>query len=374
MSLKKLQRAFYTLPVICLLFFTKCQEAETGNSYISYIDNLETIETTEATFFKGDAGIYSPLFLDITENGHVVVVEGSSWLVYLFDFEGNKLSEAGGIGSGPGEFRVINNVLATTDNKILVLDKKLSRLTVYGIEDAELVLENTKQVPDNSTYNMEDIYYVENDGYYGVFSKRGQRPGMTLSRELYKLDENLAMSKKLITLPEDEILNKDTPAQDWGFGFVTKWDFADNLLLYSRSESLSWLSYNLTTGKNDSTSVSDVPPYYKTASEEEYMINRVRPIIQQSPEVREVIEDRERLSLFLNIVVDSDNIYHTVVNFAGEPGYVLQIDRSSKAMKKIEISSMFMLHDVHENALFGMYPDEAKVVKISMDNMSISMK
>ncbi|NBC02362.1 MAG: hypothetical protein GVY20_01515 [Bacteroidetes bacterium] len=365
---------YFILMALCIVFFTKCREAETGNGYISYIDNLETIETTEATFFKGDAGIYSPLFLDITENGHVVVVEGSSWLVHLFDFEGNKLSEAGGVGSGPGEFRVINKVLATTDNKILVLDKKLSRLTVYGIEDAELVLENTKQLPDNSNYNMEDIYYVENDGYYGVYSKRGQTQEITLSRELYKLDDNLTMSEKLITFPEDEILNKDTPAEDWGFGFVTKWDFTNNTLVYSRSESLSWLSYNLTSGKNDSISVSDVPGYYKTDSEEEYMINRVRPIIQQSPEVREVIERRERLSLFLDIVVDSDNIYHTVVNFSGEPGYVLQIDRSSKTMKKIEIPSMFMLYDVHDNALFGIYPDESRVVKITMDDMSISMR
>jgi len=178
------------------LYVFKCFKASSFhfiNDYLSYIDNLETIETTEATFFKGDSGIYSPLFLDITENGHVVVVEGSSWLVHLFDFEGNQLSEAGGVGSGPGEFRVINNVLATTDNKILVLDKKLSRLTVYGIDDAELILENTKQLPDNSNYSMEDIYYIENDGYYGVFSERGQRSGMTLSREVYKLDENLAV-------------------------------------------------------------------------------------------------------------------------------------------------------------------------------------
>jgi len=367
-------RAIFALSVISLLFFSQCWENDTGNDYMSFISNLESLESTEATFIKGDSRVYSPLFLDITESGNVVIVDHSTWQVNLFDIEGNKLSEAGGVGSGPGEFRVINKVLATSDNKIMVLDKKLNRLTVYDIEDEELILENTKQLPNNSTYNIEDIYYIENDGYYGVFSKRGQKQEITLSRELYKLDENLAMSKKLITLPGDDILNKDTPAEDWGFGFVTKWDFTDNLLVYSRSESLSWFSYNLTTKKLDTILVSDVPEYYKTDSEEEYMINRVRPIIQQSPEVREVIEDRERLSLFLNIVVDSGNIYHTVVNFAGEPGYVLQIDRSSKTMKKIEIPSMFMLYSLQKNALFGIYPDESRVVKITMDDMSISMR
>jgi hypothetical protein len=367
-------RVLFTLSVICLLFFTQCQEKEIGNEYISFISNLETLDISETSFLTDDSGVFSPHILDITDNGYVVIVDHSTWQIHLFDFDGNKLSEAGGIGSGPGEFRVINNLVITTDNKILLLDKGLNRLTEYVIENEGLILEGTKQLPDNSTSNIEDIYYIESKGYFGVFSKKGQTQEITLSRELYKLDDNLAMSEKLITLPEDEILNKDTPAEDWGFGFVTKWYFKDNNFIYTKSESLSWFSYDLLTEKSDTISITDVPEYDKTDREVEYLVNRLGPLIQQSSGVMEVIEDRERLSLFLNIVVDSDNIYHTVVNFSGEPGYVLQIERSSKNMKKIEIPSIFMLYGVHKNTLFGIYPDESKVVKITMDDMRISMK
>ena len=96
--------------------------------------NLQIVPEPQ-TWIRGDEQV--TLFEDIgvvavLSDGTVVVGDRGSRQLHAFTLDGDYLWSAGREGDGPGEFRVINTLLVTSGDTILVLDGRLSRLTLFS--------------------------------------------------------------------------------------------------------------------------------------------------------------------------------------------------------------------------------------------------
>ncbi|TVR66857.1 MAG: hypothetical protein EA422_01010 [Gemmatimonadales bacterium] len=69
--------------------------------------------------------------LDRQSDGSIVVVDGLSNEVRIFDRSGRHLSTSGGSGTGPGEFTMANLIVGLPGDSILVHDQILARLSLF---------------------------------------------------------------------------------------------------------------------------------------------------------------------------------------------------------------------------------------------------
>jgi hypothetical protein len=65
-------------------------------------------------------------------DGRIVVVDGTSGELRFFDSEGRFLNKAGGLGSGPGEFRLPKLVQYASSDSLLIFDRRDRRFTLYS--------------------------------------------------------------------------------------------------------------------------------------------------------------------------------------------------------------------------------------------------
>jgi hypothetical protein len=64
--------------------------------------------------------------------GHIVVVDGTSGELRFFDNQGRFLNRAGGLGSGPGEFRLPKLIRYAARDSVLVFDRRQRRFTLFS--------------------------------------------------------------------------------------------------------------------------------------------------------------------------------------------------------------------------------------------------
>lgn len=74
-----------------------------------------------------------------SREGHLVVLDERMHRLILFDEDGRKLHEAGGPGSGPGEFRAASGFEAVDGRDVHVLDRGNRRLSLFRL-DADSLL------------------------------------------------------------------------------------------------------------------------------------------------------------------------------------------------------------------------------------------
>ncbi len=350
-----------------LILLVNCQNGGNDNGFEAYLANLQNIEISSIQILDIEGhSIYSPHNLSVTDNGKIIVVDSSNWSLHLLDEDGNKISQAGGLGNGPGEFQVINSLIIGADDRILVLDKRLNRLTEYEIAGNNLVLKGTLQLPNYSPNRVEMIAFINNYEYVGIFRERGRDVLRVTPWKFIDLDKDLEISSELFFLPGNESIQLNGVVHDDDLGFQTKWHLYNETFIYSNSSTLSWTNVDLKTLDKDSVLIKGVPSFEKTKEEEEYIMDRMRPIIQGYPEFAEVIEERNILPFFFNIVVDSTHLYFTVLTYTDQEDVILQVDKSTHEIKRINVPNMFVLYGVYDNQLFGIDFDESEVVLIEI--------
>jgi len=352
---------------VLFMVLVNCQNGGNDNGFEAYLANLQNIENSSIQILDtGGHSIYSPHILSVTDNGNLIVVDSSNWSLHLLDKDGNKKSEAGGMGNGPGEFQVINSLFIGADDRVLVLDKSLNRLTEYEIAGNSFVLKRTSQLPDYSPNRVETITFSDSYEYVGIFRERSQNEVSITPWTFIDLDNDLEISNELFSFPGNEVIQLNGVVHDDELGFQTKWHLYDETFTYSNSSTLSWTNVDLKSLDKDSVLIKGVPAYEKTKDEEEYIMDRMRLIIQAYPAFADVIRERKVLPYFFNVIKDSTHLYYSTLNFTGNDGTILQIDKSTHGLKSLNVPEMFVLHGVHENQLFGIDFNELEIVIINI--------
>lgn len=106
--------------------------------------------------------------IDVDDSGNVYISEGSSGneAIFVFDSNGDPITEIGRSGEGPGEFRSILDMKVYGDH-LFVLDASLSRIQIFDIENHSVIHEMNldpgqwNQTSEQSVLFPNDIFVLD---------------------------------------------------------------------------------------------------------------------------------------------------------------------------------------------------------------------
>jgi hypothetical protein len=137
--------------------------------------HLGTTPSVSVSSGEEGATLFQVLALTRSESGLIVVANGGTNEVLLFDGRGTFAGKRGREGDGPGEFRSLSSVLALGGDSLGVYDSRHKRLSVFD-PDGELAREFTLDSPGDSDYER---LFLLADGGFAVFAQGGLRGGQS---------------------------------------------------------------------------------------------------------------------------------------------------------------------------------------------------
>ncbi len=148
---------------------------------------------------ESDGALQFFRILDVAllDEGEVVVVDGGSAEVRLYDATGRHMWSAGGRGEGPDEFGSPRYLGRRDDGALLIWDRSLLRLSV--IEHGRVTSAERRNAPDGSTFIAEGLF---DDGAWLVAYPRSVSPAagyawtdtITLGRHDPELEEDTPLA------------------------------------------------------------------------------------------------------------------------------------------------------------------------------------
>lgn len=141
------------LPLLLMtLFLLQCENQVEGEGFYAYLENLpETGISDSILLNQENSELYKPHSLAVDDSGQAIIIDGTAWSLHLINGSGEVQSSAGGLGSGPGEFRIINGLEIGMGNSVDVLDNRQNRLTNFDFSGGCFELVGTMSLPDYST-------------------------------------------------------------------------------------------------------------------------------------------------------------------------------------------------------------------------------
>ena len=112
------------------------------------------------------------------------------------DIDGTLSSRAGGVGRGPGEFEVNNQLQKGSDGYLYVLDKMQSRVSKFGVEDGELFYVHSFS-PEVSDQNRIEEIFVTDTGPYVLYNYSDDYSTGENSYHFYSADEQFNPVERL---------------------------------------------------------------------------------------------------------------------------------------------------------------------------------
>lgn len=354
----------------CLLFVllvscTKTSEEAVINTtedpFVHEIEETfpEVKNISESDFDSGFT--YFPHRIAVDANGRLVVVEGRTWRVYLADETGSLLAEAGGRGRGPGEFLVVNDLYISEDNRLYILDRTLMRITLFDIEEHDLVYRQTINLDLTTDLQLQEIFAWQQQ-WFGVFRPSKDRRTGEQRVLLYKLDENFHPEEHLLDMPGVEQMQLDSGAfTDHVLGVTTHWDVQNEWFYFARSDRFTVEKLNLLTRERKSVSFleSATRPHHAFAKAffEERMGDNV---FLMYPKIREKMNEQETLPLFSDLAVHDGKIWFTLFYTGTENGHAIIADPASGEVSWVALPPALDQLTVYGNTLYAIdYVDPA---------------
>lgn len=232
-----------------------------------------------------DVEINTPLHILQADKDLLVVVDSPSWNINLMNHSGSIIDSAGGSGAGPGEFNLINSVHIIDGNRLLVLDRRLLRVTIYGLKNDRFRLHEVKNTDAVKDYSIEDIYVVDGQ-WYGVLQKRA---GETRDYELHTLDRNLNTTGSILTFPGNERITVNGRSTENPLGKGYYWDFDGSWFFYSDKQASELVKVNLSDLSQKTIQVENryLPSPFITDENRENLKERLLPMKTVQPKLYE---------------------------------------------------------------------------------------
>ena len=80
---------------------------------------------------SGDDALYNPVRFAVDESGSVFIADAQEWRIKVFDQSGSYLKSIGNRGQGPGEFMHVTALGFTPDGRLLILDVRSRRTSLF---------------------------------------------------------------------------------------------------------------------------------------------------------------------------------------------------------------------------------------------------
>ncbi|MBX3134063.1 MAG: hypothetical protein KF689_11850 [Gemmatimonadaceae bacterium] len=99
---------------------------------VGQVDTLRTSLIVRLGAGAGDEGILARTYSGFRRGDHIYVANGAPAEVRQYDTAGRLVARIGRAGAGPGEFRHLTWVAALPGDSLMVLDARLSRVSIFG--------------------------------------------------------------------------------------------------------------------------------------------------------------------------------------------------------------------------------------------------
>jgi len=344
----------YYLFVLIIIISVSCstEKLEYGSDFEKYLAQLPDIPIQEKIIIDGeDFPVYTPFKMSVASEGNIVVADGSNFTLHLLNPNGEHINSAGRMGRGPGEFQLINQIHLGEDNRLYVYDGRAQRISIFTIDEESFQFEEVVNLPNYKTQTPKSIYPTDN-GFIGVFKalhvSRDQEPEF----EVYSLTNDFQIEKRIFTMHGNEYYYHNGSRKDNPMGFSTIWGWHKNSLYYSHTDDFSATSVNTSDNSIKEFNITGIPESKIGEKQVEFINERLGPF-QMDPEVEESIRKGEPLPYFLGFIPGENHLYFSLFNASHDPGFVLEVNKESKEIRKIEVPSVFNLYAVEDEKLYG---------------------
>lgn len=349
--------------VIALLMLG-CSGKESTHPYTDlekYILDLPEIEVTQKNVNLNRERVHS--LLSNIENSipnKIFLIDYSTWSLFMANRDGILLDQKGGVGRGPGEFSVINDLYTYIyENVLQVFDKKSKRLTYYNIYQDSLKLSHTVQLPNYGQHYLQSVYKSKGN-LVGIFRVLRQHKNEEVENKLYVyyLDKEYKKREKILEIEGNELIevedfNGEKRFRENIFGNETVWSFDNDRLYYSNSENLNFSVFDFEDETISNYKITDVPEFLNTSQTSNLMTSRYSQIFNIHPEYEDYFKERKRLPYLSSIYARNDFLYLPIKNYGSERGYILRYDLETSQMERIETPANFFMKGVNQIGIYG---------------------
>ena len=253
-SLKSLKHT--TIALLCFFTVTCCKKSGQGADYQDQlIENLKEKYSEIGVDVKAldhSDQILNANWLITTSQCDLIIVDNADKTIKLVKPNGDVMSEAGGEGDGPGEFRSLINPYIGPDDRLYIIDGDLFRISEFIIDNDELVFVNSTPFKYPPDYHLQSIF-VDGDDRFGVFSKFESYFEPDNEYFLYRLDDNFQIVERLLEIPGNERPKYEFPEFTMYleniFAKRSYWSFSKGWFYFIRSHQSNITAYNLQSGQ-----------------------------------------------------------------------------------------------------------------------------
>lgn len=341
---------------ILILISSGCSHEKNGlpeNEFESFLSELPVIEVQHISSL--DEISYGNYLVERVSTDKLITAEARVWRLHLVDFTGNLIATAGGMGSGPGEFSVINQIHVGLDNRVYVLDRQLQRISVFSVSDKNLLFEEIMMLPDYSPLILEGLY-LTSSGFAGVFKNRAITSNDDPVFRVFNLDNELILNEELLVMAGNDVIKRDGRViADNVFGEITHWKVYDDRLFYTRSSEFSVTEFHLINKTSSTVKTPEFPDRFMDNQTVRELEERFLFMIQMMPELSEFIKEGEPLPGFVNFAVHQNRYFFTLFDVmnSSDEGNILVYDKEIDKWSIIRVPSGITLYGAYADILFG---------------------
>lgn len=193
------------LVIPCLVSCTHNQAGKTDGAdpYVERLtEKLPQKEVVQVTVSLPST-VYHLTMIAVANDERFVLAVHSDRYIRLLNSDGDILSRAGGRGRGPGEFEMISHLYVGNDRYLYAKDLSLKRVTVFEIENDELVKLNSHTYAEPDLYTLID-FYITDDGYYGLYHESEGFRTPENQNLLYSLNEEFEPVDRIKSFPGEK--------------------------------------------------------------------------------------------------------------------------------------------------------------------------
>jgi hypothetical protein len=362
--LKNLFKLFLTILIISCT--TKDSQERLGDPFFDRITaDLPEIQVNGiTTVIPDDPAIVDPFKMVVDHYGRIIMAETASFHITMLNTEGKVTSRVGGIGAGPGEFRVINDLSIGFDNKVYVFDKGLQRVTIFSIVGDDLILDRILTVDGRDTYRLENLIVTE-AGWFGLYKKADARATGDHRLRLYSVDDLMIRKEELLLLP-GETEKKLSDRYENFLGINTLFAVYKTGFYYISSHSAELMRFDLKKRTTSGIKLLQNDNRENHLLAQEYMGRRMRSIIGAIPDFAVMIEKTEKLPLFSHISRGDNHIVLSTRYFGGNDGILVHYDLVNGVTEFSKVPPHLAIFGLLDRTLYGINFEDGTSSRIMM--------
>lgn len=344
----------------------KKENSSNVDSYVNFLSQQISKAGTAGIRVIETPSVYNPGPALRWSNEYLVITDATRKSLELLHIDGTTSSRAGGVGRGPGEFEVINQLHRGSDDHLYVLDRMQSRVSKFRVEEGELFYANSFS-PDVPDQNMIEEIFVTDTGHYVLFNHTDDYSTGENSYHFYSADQEF---KPVDLLFEFEGVEKMPFRQ----GLHMAHPLAKRLLWAQSGTDFFMLNSHQTTWErrdlqyDEAESYTILNEYERPISKisASYLEQRLEPVIHTIPIVKDAIRDAEKLPLHHSLFVEEEWAVITTFYAGGSDGVVMIHNTVSEHTFYAKVPPHFIPFSFNGNELVGINRPSEEEMKLTL--------